>query len=76
MEVLYGILIASGVPVKLVGLIKMYLNETYSIVWIGKHWSDTFRTQNCVKQGDASPPLLFNFALEYVIRKAQETRRD
>ena len=40
-EVLYNILIESGIPVKLVRLIKMCLNETYSTVWVGKHlkWS-------------------------------------
>jgi hypothetical protein len=34
--------------------------------------SDTFPIQNGVKQGDALTPLLFNFASEYVVRKAQE----
>jgi hypothetical protein len=35
-EVLYNILIEFGIPRKLVGLIKMCLNETYSRVRVGK----------------------------------------
>jgi hypothetical protein len=36
--------------------------------------SDAAPTQNGLKQGDASSSLHINFALEYVIRKAQENR--
>jgi hypothetical protein len=54
---------------KLVRLNKMCLNETYSKVRIGKHLSDSFPIHNGLQQGDALSPLLFNFALEYVIRK-------
>jgi hypothetical protein len=56
---------------KLVGLIKMCLNETYSRIRICKNLSDKFTVQNDLQQ-DALSPLLFNFALEYAIKRAQE----
>jgi hypothetical protein len=67
-EVLYNILLEFGIPKKLVRLIKMCLNETYSKERVGKLLSDKFPIQNGLKQGDALSPLLFNFALEYTIR--------
>jgi hypothetical protein len=71
-EVLYNILLEFGIPKKLVRVIKMYLNEAYTKVRIGKLLSDKFPIHNGLKQGDALSPLLFNFALEYAVRKVQE----
>ncbi|KAJ4439423.1 hypothetical protein ANN_07547 [Periplaneta americana] len=71
-EVLYDILIEFDIPKKLVRLIKMCLSETYSRVRIGQFLSDAFPIHCGLKQGDALSPLLFNFALEYAIRKVQD----
>jgi hypothetical protein len=49
-EVLYNILIEFGIPMKLVRLIIMCLNETYSKVRIGKRLSDGFPIQNGLEQ--------------------------
>jgi hypothetical protein len=70
-EVLYNILLEFCTPKKLVRLINMCLNETYSKVRIGKLLSDKFPIQNGLKQ-DALSPLLFSFPLQYAIRKVQE----
>jgi hypothetical protein len=73
-EVLYKILTEFGVPMKLIWLIKMCLNKTYSKVCIDKYFSDSFLIQNGLKQGNVLSPLLFNSALEYVIMKIQENQ--
>jgi len=70
-EILYNILIEFGVSRKLVRVIKLCLTETYSRVWVGKNLSDWFPVRNGLKQGDALSPLLFNFALEWAIRRVQ-----
>ena len=72
-EVLYN-LIEFDIPVKLVRLTNVWLNETYSIVWVGKNLPVMFPIRSGLKQGDALLPLLFNFGLEYAIMRVQVTR--
>jgi hypothetical protein len=69
-EDLGNILIKFGILLKQGRLIRMCLNETYSRVWVGKHLSGSFPIKNGMKQ-DVLAPLLFNFALEYAIRRVQ-----
>jgi hypothetical protein len=70
-EVLYNIVIEFEVHMTLVGLTNICLNKICSKVRIRKYLSDKFPIQNWLKQGDALSPLLFNFALEYKVRKFQ-----
>jgi hypothetical protein len=70
-EALYNILTEFGIPKKLVRLIKMCLTETYGRVPVGKNLFEIFPIRNGLKQGDALFPLLFNFALEYAIKRVQ-----
>jgi hypothetical protein len=74
-EVFYNIVIESGIPRKLVGLIQMYLNETYSTLRIAKYQSVKFPIQNGLKQGDALSPLLFNFAWNRQLGGSKITRK-
>ena len=47
----------------------MCLTETCNRVRVGKNLSDVFPIRNGLKKGDAVLSLLFNFALEYAIRR-------
>jgi len=69
-EVMCSILIEFDILMKMLGLIKMCLNETHSRVRIQKHLSDMFLIKNVLKK-NVLLPLLFHFASEYAIRRVQ-----
>ena len=48
--VLYNILIEFGIPLKLVRLINICLNKTYSRVRVDKYLSDMFSVKNVLKK--------------------------
>jgi len=62
-EDLYNSLIEFGMLMTSVRLVKMFLNENYSRVRVGKHLSDMLPIKNGLKQ-DALSSLFFNFPLE------------
>ena len=70
-EVLCNILIAFGIPMELVRLIKLFLSETFSRVRVDKHLSDMVPIKKGLKKRNALSPLFLNFALEYASRKVQ-----
>jgi hypothetical protein len=71
---LYQILVSLGVPKKLVKLVQVCLNGHRGRVRVGGDLSDPFDILNGLKQGDALSSVLFNLALEYVVRSIIENR--
>jgi hypothetical protein len=53
----------------------MFLKEAYSEVRIIKNLSNVSPTQNGLKQWGVLSQFLFNFALDYTIRKFQENEK-
>ena len=63
-----NILVESGIPLKLVRLLKICLSGTYVIVRGGKHLSDMVPSKNGLKRGDFYFHFFFNLSLNFVHR--------
>ena len=70
-EALYNILIQFCIPMKLVRLIKMCLNENYRRVRVGKHLSDMLPFRYWLKEEDDLSPLVFDFSLVCAFKRVQ-----
>lgn len=57
------------IPKKLVNLTKMCTFKTISKVKVENEYSDTFRINTGLRQGDALSPLLFNLVIEEALRE-------
>jgi hypothetical protein len=62
-------------PYRITAVNKVCLNKMYSKIWTCKPLSDMFAITNGLKEGDALLSLLFNFALEYAIRKFKANQK-
>jgi len=61
------------IPKTLIILIQMCNADTYSRIKFKNVLSHTFKIENGLRQGDAMSSVLFNLALESVIRKVPRT---
>jgi hypothetical protein len=58
-----------GIPTKLINLTKTTLSETLHKIKIQNKLSECFITNRGIRQGDSLSTLLFNIALEKVMRE-------
>ena len=71
---LYEALRELGMKNKLIKMIKLTLKDTDNRVRIKGKLSKKFKVKEGLRQGDPLSPILFNCALEYVVRKANLNR--
>ena len=65
---MWQILREVGIPLKLINLIKMCLDNSQCKVRIGNRTSDPFHTKSGLRQGCILSPVLFSIAMEKITR--------
>lgn len=68
-EKLWEALKTFRIPLKIIKMVQLCNSETYSKVKIGNEVSMAFEIKSGLRQGDAMSPILFNMALESVVRE-------
>ena len=66
---MHNILMEFGVPITLVSLMKMGLNEPYSRVQVGEYLPDIFPIQKALNKVMLYRHCFSGFALEYAIKR-------
>jgi len=65
-----------GIPEKLVKVIRIYVINSKFKVRYNQQISDEFCVETGLRQGDALSPMIFNIALEYIVKTIIETNKD
>ncbi|XP_048481716.1 uncharacterized protein LOC125489586 [Plutella xylostella] len=71
-EALFTILRNFKIPAKIVSMVEVATKESRMKVRVGGELTDEFAVVTGLKQGDALSPMLFNLALEHVLRGVLE----
>ncbi|KAL4104440.1 hypothetical protein QTP88_019741 [Uroleucon formosanum] len=72
---LWKVLRCLDIPQKYIDLIKMCNSKINLKIKYQQEMSEKFEVKSGLRQGDALSPMLFNIALEWVVRIANETRK-
>nr|VZI21112.1 unnamed protein product [Spirometra erinaceieuropaei] len=69
-ESLWRIMALDGVPAKIIAMIKAYYRSTTARVLVRNNLSQPFGIQSGVRQGCILSPILFNYAIDWILGRA------
>nr|VZI28413.1 unnamed protein product [Spirometra erinaceieuropaei] len=69
-ESLWRIMALDGVPAKIIAMIKAYYRSTTARVLVRNNFSQPFGIRSGVRQGCILPPILFNYAIDWILGRA------
>ncbi|BHF64913.1 hypothetical protein SprV_0200792100 [Sparganum proliferum] len=69
-ESLWRIMALDGVPAKIIAMIKAYYRSTTARALVRNNPSQPFRIRSGVRQGCILSPILFNYAIDWILGRA------